>query len=178
MTEKIPQVMSETTDWKKGPPNAPVTLVEYGDFECPQCRAASGTVKALLARFGAGELKFVFRHFPMTQIHPRAERAAEAAEAAGEQGFFWEMHDLLFERQENLSDAALVEYAAESGLDIERFLRAMSERRWLGKVRENRRRGLAARVCGTPTFFINEQIYEAARDIELLHRAILTVAEK
>lgn len=167
----MPAAEPGTTDWCRGSINAPVTLIEYGDFECPQCRAANETIRELLGRL-SGELRFVFRHFPLRQIHPRAEKAAEAAEAAGAQGFFWEMHDLLFEHQENLSDAGLVELAVEIRLNVEEFLRALSERRHVGRVRANLASGLASGVSGTPTFFINGELHDAAWDFDVLHQAL------
>ena len=107
-------------DHVRGPATAPVTLVEYGDYECPYCGRAHPVVGELRERLG-DRLRFVFRHFPLDSVHPRARHAAEAAEAAGAQDRFWEMHDLLYENQEDLGDEALRRYAAEVGLDLERF---------------------------------------------------------
>ena len=111
-------------DHIQGPETAPVTLVEYGDFECPYCAAAHVILKEVQTRMG-DQLRFVFRHFPLTQIHPHAEPAAEASEAAGAQGQFWEMHDLLYENQPRLDPPHLLMYAEELGLDAERFAREL-----------------------------------------------------
>src|SRR6059036_3950665 len=108
-------------DHVRGPPNAPATLVEYGDYECPYCGLAHPIVKSVQAHLGR-RMRFVFRHFPLTEIHPHALRAAEAAEAAGAQGKFWEMHDLLYENQNALHDEALAQYAESLGLDAGRLL--------------------------------------------------------
>src|SRR3984893_5910333 len=119
--------VSEDRDHIQGPPDAPATLLEYGDFECPYCGAAYPIIKDVQARMGDA-LRFVFRNFPITTSHPHAEQAAEAAEAAGAQGRFWEMHDLLYERQDALEEEDLVERAEILGLDVARFVRELSER--------------------------------------------------
>src|SRR3979490_250208 len=124
-------------DHVQGPANAPVTLVEYGDFECPYCAAAHVIVNKVQEIID-DQLRFVFRHFPLTQIHPHAEPAAEASEAAGAQGQFWEMHDLLYENQPMLDSLHLVRFAQELGLDGPRFARELEE----GIYRERARREL------------------------------------
>ena len=132
---------------------ASVTLVEYGEFECPDCGRAYHMIKGLLEE-APRELRFVFRHFARDDVHPFAERAAEAAEAAGSQGRFWEMHDLLFEHQHQLERLDLLRYAEELRLNIERFERDLTTRVHLPKVRAHLRTGLASGVAETPSLFI------------------------
>ena len=141
-------------DHVRGPDTASVTLVEYGDYECPYCRMAHGIVQQVEEVLG-DRLRFVFRHFPLTQAHPHAELAAEAAEAAGAQGRFWEMHDTLYQNQEHLEAPALVRYAAAIGLDLPRFEGDLVERAFAPRVREHFLSGVHSGVNGTPTFFIN-----------------------
>jgi protein-disulfide isomerase len=158
-------------DHRLGPDNAPVTLVEYGDFECPHCRRAEPIVKEVRRRAGA-RLRFVFRHFPMSQGHPHAQHAAEAAEAAGAQGKFWEMHDRLFERQFALEDPDLIAYAGELGLDRARVARELAEHTHEARVREDFSSGVRSGVNGTPTFFINALRHDLAWDADTLSAAI------
>ena len=146
-------------DHTAGPDDAPVTLVEYGDYECPSCGMAYPVVKAIQQRMG-DRLRFVFRNFPLAESHPHAEHAAEAAEAAGAQGRFWPMHDTLFEHQQALDDAHLVRYAAELGLDADEMARALEEGTFEPRVRRDFRSGLRSGVNGTPTFFINGERYD------------------
>jgi protein-disulfide isomerase len=141
-------------DHSMGPEDAPVTLVQYGDFECPYCGAAYPMIKDIQQRMG-DRLRFVFRNFPITTSHPHAMSAAEAAEAAGAQGKFWEMHDTLYENQDSLEDGSLRGYAEQLGLDMERFEQDMSERRYESRVREDFMSGVRSGVGGTPTFYIN-----------------------
>jgi protein-disulfide isomerase len=141
-------------DHVRGSRDAPVMLVEYGDFECPHCGQAYIVVKALERELG-DVLAVVFRHFPLATVHPHAELAAEAAEAAGAQGKFWEMHDIMFERQEALAPEDLLAYAAELELDVERFALELDEHRHAPKVRADFISGVRSGVNGTPTFFIN-----------------------
>ena len=158
-------------DHVAGPATAPVTLVEYGDFECPSCRKAWPMVKELQGRLGA-DLRFVFRHFPLTKIHPNAEHAAEAAEAAGAQGAFWPMHDRLFERQFALEDDNLIEYATDLGLDADRMRVALESGTYRPRVKEDVFSGLKSGVNGTPTFFINGDRYDGAHGAEPLFEAL------
>ena len=158
-------------DHVRGPSNAPVTLVEYGDYECPHCGRAYPIVKAVQARLGK-ELRFVFRNFPLRESHPHAQRAAESAEAAGAQGKFWEMHDRLFERQFALDDEYLIEYAGDLGLDVERFRAELVGRVHEPRVREDFRSGVRSGVNGTPTFFINGVRHDGAWDLEPLVEAL------
>src|SRR6266568_3752667 len=123
-------------DHQQGPENAPVTLVEYGDYECPYCGEAYPIVKEIQRRLG-DRLRFVFRNFPLTQSHPHAEHAAEAAEAAAVQGKFWEMHDTLFEHQQALDDTHLVHYAVALQLEQEKFEREMTEHVYANGVRHD-----------------------------------------
>jgi len=154
-----------------GSPTAAVTLVEYGDFECPYCGAAYPIVKQIQQNLGE-QLCFVFRHFPLTQIHPHAERAAEAAEAAGAQGRFWEMHDLLFENQQSLDDRSLLRFAKVLKLDIERFAYELVEGTYLERVREDFMSGVRSGVNGTPTFFINGVRHDGPWDMQSLLTSI------
>ncbi len=158
-------------DHIQGSPAAAVTLVEYGDFECPYCGSAYPTVKQIQQNLGE-QLCFVFRHFPLTQIHPHAERAAEAAEAAGAQGRFWEMHDLLFENQQSLDDRNLLRFAKVLKLDIERFAHELVEGTYLERVREDFMSGVRSGVNGTPTFFINGVRHDGPWDMQSLLTSI------
>lgn len=145
-------------DHLQGPIDAPLMLLEYGDFECPYCGAAYPEIKAVQERLGDG-LCFAFRNFPLINAHPRAQHAAEAAEAAGAQGRYWEMHDLLFERQEALEDEDLAQYAAALGLDARRLLAEVLTGAHAARVREDFRGGARAGVNGTPSLFINGVLY-------------------
>jgi len=154
-------------DHTRGAPAAAVTLVEYGDFECPYCRALAPIVDGLRQRLG-GQLRFVFRHFPMASSHPHAFRAAQAAEAAAAQGKFWEMHDLLFTRQQALEDEHLSAYAAELGLDVERFRRELQAGVYAERVREDLRSGSAGGATGTPTVFLDGVRFDTSVGIQEL----------
>ena len=154
-----------------GPAEAPATVVEYGDFECPHCGQAHPIVQALLKQLGS-EMRFVYRHFPLIQIHPHAEHAAEAAEAAGAQGRFWEMHDTLFENQDALEDEDLINYAAELGLDQDQFLREFAAHVHAPRVLEDLVGGARGGVHGTPTFFINGERHDGSYDFDTLLGAI------
>jgi protein-disulfide isomerase len=163
--------VNEERDHISEPRVAPVTLVEYGDYECPFCGQAYYVVKDLERRAG-NLMRFVFRNFPLTTIHPHAERAAEAAEAAGAQGRFWEMHDCLYENQQALEDEDLMRYAGMVGLDIPRFLSEMREGRYLNRIREDFLSGVRSGVNGTPTFFINGARHDGPWDLATLMTAI------
>ncbi|MDX6370100.1 MAG: hypothetical protein QOG93_1602 [Gaiellaceae bacterium] len=154
-----------------GPATAPVTLVEYGDYECPYCGAAHTSVRELLATAGDG-IRFVFRHFPLGQIHPHAVPAALAAEAAGAQGMFWQMHDLLFTNQQRLDTPDLLAYAEELGLDVERFARDLEQRTYEPRVREDFMSGIRSGVNGTPTFFVNGVRHNGGYDLPSLLAAV------
>jgi protein-disulfide isomerase len=148
-------------DHVQGPADAPLTLVEYGDFECPHCGYAHGLLKRLQTQF-AKELRFAYRHFPLTQIHPFAESAAECSEFAGAHGRFWEMHDLLFENQEQLGPDLYTELAEELGLPHAGLRSALGNHNFLEKIRQDFSSGVRSGVNGTPTFFINGERFDGA----------------
>jgi protein-disulfide isomerase len=146
-------------DHSAGPGDAPVTLVEYGDYECPYCGMAYPIANAAQRALGS-RLRFVFRNFPLAEIHPHARHAAQAAEAAAAQGKFWEMHDMLFEHQHALEDEDLIGYARSLGLDAERVARELEAGTYAKRVRDDFRSGVRSGVNGTPTFFVNGERYE------------------
>jgi protein-disulfide isomerase len=158
-------------DHVRGPAKAPVTLVEYGDFECPYTRRARPRVRRLSQEFG-DRLLFVFRNFPLTRIHPHAQAAAEAAEAAAAQGRYWEMHDLLFDNQRHLEDGDLRRYAEQLGLGLKRFDRELAEHAHARRVNEDVRSGLKSGVKGTPTFFVNGLRHDGPNDLATLRAAM------
>ena len=158
-------------DHAQGPKDAPVTLVEYGDFQCPHCRRAHPIVKEAQQRLGR-QLRFVYRHFPLTRIHPEAEHAAEASESAAAQGAFWQMHDILFERQFALDDDSLISYATERGLDGDKIRGDLDAGTFTDRVREDFMSGVKSGVNGTPTFFINGARYDGSWDLEDLVAAL------
>jgi Na+/H+ antiporter NhaA len=157
-------------DRVRGPEDAPVTLVEYGDFECPFCGQAEPVIRELLADFG--DLRYVWRHLPLNDVHPRAQVAAEAVEAAAEQGVFWEMHDLLFDHQYALRPDDLVGYAAQLGLDTERFADDLRRHTGAARVAEDVDGADLSTVSGTPTFFVNGRRHYDAYDIGTLSAAV------
>src|SRR5438876_8946206 len=152
-------------DHVQGPKTAPVTLVEYGDYECPYTGQAFPIVKAIQKQLG-DRLLFVFRNFPLTQIHPHAEHAAEAAEAAAAQGKFWDMHDYLFKHQRALDDTHLLKYAKEIGIDTNKFQNEMSRQIYAPQVKKFIEDGIKSGVEGTPTFFINGIRHNDSWDLE------------
>ena len=157
-------------DHLRGPIDAPVTVVEYGDFECPYCGRAEPVVRELLRDFG--DIRYVWRHLPLNDVHPNAQRAAEAAEAAAHQGAFWEMHDMLFEHQGALLLADVRRYAEELGLDLERFDEDMHRRCGAPRIAEDVDSADLSGVSGTPTFFINGRRHYGAYDIDALSGAV------
>jgi protein-disulfide isomerase len=159
--------VADDRDHIQGPADAPVTLVEYGDFECPYCGAAYPIVKEVQTRIGDG-LRFAFRNFPISTSHPHAEQAAEAAEAAAAQKRFWEMHDLLFENQKRLCDEDLRAYAEQLELDIEMFERELAEHVHAEQVREDFMSGVRSGVNGTPTFYVNGVRHDDSYELETL----------
>jgi protein-disulfide isomerase len=163
--------VSADRDHIQGPADAAVTLVEYGDYECPYCGAAYPIVKEVQARMG-GRLRFVFRNFPIVTSHPHAEQAAEAAEGAGVQGQFWPMHDFLYERQRRLRDEDLHSYAEELGLDVERFDAELAGHVHAPRVREDFMSGVRSGVNGTPTFYIDGVRHDGSYDLETLLAAL------
>ncbi|MBF5041991.1 disulfide bond formation protein DsbA [Aggregicoccus sp. 17bor-14] len=158
-------------DHVSGSPSAPVMLLEYGDYQCPFCGRAQAEVERLRQALGS-RLCLVFRHFPLTQAHPYAEQAAEAAEAAGAEGRFWEMHQLLYENQDDLSLEALIEYAGMLDLDVDAFASSVQEHRFHDKIRRDFMTGVRSGVNGTPTFFINGHRHDGAFSAEALLEAI------
>ena len=158
-------------DHIQGPTDAPMALVEYGDYECPYCGEAYPLVKAVQERL-RDRLCFAFRNFPLANMHPHAEHAAEAAEAAGAQGRFWEMHDLLFENQSALADKDLVQYASSLGLDAQRLIGEVLNGAHAARLREDFRGGARSGVNGTPTFFINGLRYDGEPDVDALVAAL------
>src|ERR1044072_5187955 len=160
-----------------GDAKAPVTLVEYGDYECPHCGRAHPIVKAVRARLGK-MVRFVFRNFPLNEIHPHAEHAAEAAEAVAAQDKFWQMHDYLFEHQEVLDDRHLLEYAKRVGLDIKRFEKEISRHIFVPVINDSLRNGIKSGVEGSPTFFLNGVRYEDSWDLETLLETIRSTIKK
>jgi diadenylate cyclase len=162
-------------DHARGPKDAPVTLVQYGDYECPYCGEAYPVLKELQERVGE-QVRFVFRHFPLDSVHPRARRAAQAAEAAASQGHFWEMHDLLYESQDQLGEEDLMRYAAELGLDLRRFEVDLANDHHAWRIEEDRLGGNRAGVEGTPTFFVNGVRYTGPINFDELLAASSTAA--
>jgi Na+/H+ antiporter NhaA len=158
-------------DHIRGSDDAPVTLVEYGDFECPNCGRAEPVVRQLLNEFG-GDLRYVFRHLPLSDVHPRAQMAAEAAEAADDQGAFWEMHDVLFEHQDALEPKNLVAYAEQLGLDVDRFTEQLRRHEYAGRIASDVDDADLSGVSGTPTFFVNGLRHQGAYDIDTLTAAV------
>ena len=158
-------------DHARGGGPAPVTLLVYGDYECPYTRMAYRAVQQVEGRLGDG-LRFAFRHFPLVQIHPHAEPAAEAAEAAAAQGRFWAMHDLLFHRQKALEPADLRAYAGEVGLDLARYDAELAARAHADRVLADLRSGLQNGVRGTPTLFVDGALYEGSYAPEALEPAL------
>jgi Na+/H+ antiporter NhaA len=157
-------------DHIRGPLDAPVTVVEYGDFECPYCGRAEPVVRELLRDFG--DVRYVWRNLPLNDVHPRAQLAAEAAEAADEQGAFWEMHDLLLTHQDALRPSDLIGYAEQLGLDVERFVAALSDHTGAARVADDVDSADLSGVTGTPTFFINGRRHHGAYDIATLSAAV------
>jgi Na+/H+ antiporter NhaA len=159
-------------DHIRGPADAPVTLVEYGDFECPYCGQAEPVIRQLLA--GHGDVRYVWRHLPLNDVHPHAQLAAEASEAAAEQGAFWEMHDLLLAHQGDLLMRDLVRYARDIGIDTTRFRDHLARRAGAARVAEDVESADLSGVSGTPTFFVNGLRHYGAYDIDALSEAVQT----
>lgn len=158
-------------DHIQGNIEAPVTLLEYGDYECPACSQAYPIVKAVQLNMG-NSLCFAFRNFPLTPMHPHAAHAAEAAEAAGAQGRFWEMHNLLFENQKALEDEDLAGYAIELHLDVRFFIAQIATGAFSERVREDVIAGFKSEVSGTPAFFINGRPYDGPHGYARLRAAL------
>ena len=158
-------------DHIQGVIDAPIALLEYGDYECAFCGEVQPIVREIQCRLG-DDLCFAFRHFPLTNVHPHAEHAAEAAEAAGEQGSFWPMHETIFANQNALDDESLAEYAAGLGLDEVRLIQEVISGAHAQRIHEDFKSGVRAGVNGTPSFFINGQRYDGARGLEPLLAAV------
>jgi len=161
----------QNTDHVIGASHAPVTIVEYGDFECPNCKQAAPAVKLLLERF-AGHTRFVFRHFPLEEVHPHALGAALAAECAGGQGKFWEMHDLLFANQDRLKLPQLRAYAERLQLDMARYTAEMDDQVYLQRIREHLDGARRSGVRATPTFFVNGRLQDVSFGMRALFDAV------
>jgi protein-disulfide isomerase len=159
------------SDHVRGPDTAAVTLVEYGDYQCPYCVRIAPIVEQLRLRF-PDDLRFCYRNFPLTQAHPYAYGAAEAAEAAGGQGKFWEMHDLLYQNSPALSERDLLDYARQVGLNLDSFTGAMSKNEYRSKIESDVQSGLESGVQGTPSFFVNGAPYQGTPDLEGMSEAI------
>ncbi|MBN9494924.1 Na+/H+ antiporter NhaA [bacterium] len=162
-------------DHIRGPADAPLTLVEYADFECPFCGSATNVTRELRARFG-GRLRYVFRHLPLADVHPNAELAAQAAEAAAAQGKFWEMHALLFQNQDELELEDLIGYAGRLGLDTEAFTRALSDGTYAERIAEDVASAEASGARATPTFFIGDRRHTGPWDAQTLARELESLA--
>ena len=169
--------VSSSRDHIQGPQKAPITLLEYGDYECPYCGKAFTIVKLVQNLLG-NNLRFVFRNFPLTQIHLHAQHAAEAAECAGAQNRFWEMHDILYEHQQALEDEDLESYAELLKLDIPKFQSDLYNHFFADRVREDFLSGIRNGVNGTPTFYINGKRYNDSWDVETLTASLRSVINK
>lgn len=161
----------DANDHVLGSAHAPITMVEYGDFECPTCKQAAPSVKLLLERFD-GKVLFAYRHFPLESIHPHALRAAEAAECAAAQGRFWAMHDLLFANQAHLDLTHLTGYAERLGLDRAKFIAEMDDEIYLQRIREHIDSGVSSHLRATPGFFVNGVIVDVSFGLQSLFDAV------
>jgi Na+/H+ antiporter NhaA len=162
--------VDEGRDHVRGPDDASVTLLEYGDLECPYCGRAETVIRELLSDFG--DLRYVWRHLPLNDVHPHAQLAAEAAEAASAQGRFWEMHDTMLAHQGDLTLRDILRYAQELGLDLDEFKAALRKRKGSGRIAEDVESADLSGVSGTPTFFINGHRHQDAYDIDTLSKAV------
>ncbi len=158
-------------DHALGAADAPLTLVEYGDYECPHCGRLRPILHDLLQHF-PGRLRLVYRHFPLATVHRHAQHAAEAAETAAAQDKFWPMHDLLFQHQSNLTDEDLVNYADQIGLNLDQFMSQMKQHLHAPRVRDHFQSGLRSGVTSTPTLFLNSTRLSTPHDMQSLHKAI------
>ena len=161
----------EATDHILGPASAPVTLIEYGDFECPSCLQAHGALQILRSHFGSN-LRFVFRHFPLREVHPHAELAAEAAEAAGAQGKFWPMYELLFTHSQHLKEKHLLDYAGQLALDLPRYRNEINDHVYLQRVQEHMQGGRHLGVRSAPAFYVNGIFTDVSFGLQRLHEAV------
>ena len=161
----------QPTDHTQGPEHARVTVLEYGDFECPSCKVAAPTIKMLLDQF-PNQIRFAYRHFPQEVAHPHALLAAEASECAAAEGKFWPMHDLLFRNQAHLKEKDLQRYALELELDPARYTAEMDDHIYLQRVREHIDSGLRSHIRATPTFFVNGVVQDISFGMLALHKAV------
>lgn len=168
--------MDPDKDRVRGPRHAPVTIVEYGDYECPYCGLAEPVVRELLGGFG--DVRYVWRHLPLTDIHLHAQLAAQGAEAAGAQGRYWDMHDLLLSHQGALRLDHLRGYAGDIGLDAERFERDLRHPKVLARIAEDVESADLSQVAGTPTFFVNGRRHHGAYDIASLSAAVWAARDR
>jgi protein-disulfide isomerase len=177
----LPRVLDRSVaagvDHIRGPVDAPMTLVEYGDFECPFCAKATGAARELRERFG-DDLRYVFRHLPLPDVHPHAELAARAAVAADRQDRFWDMHDLLFRHQDELEFEDLVGYAADLELDVEQFVRTIDDEQTARRIRADVASAEASGARGTPTFFIGDRRHTGPYDAETLATELLVSRDR
>lgn len=176
ITERLAEPPSER-DHIRGPLDAPVVIVEYGDYECPHCGRAYWVIKELLEE-SSDDIAFVFRNFPKVEQHPRAESVAEALEAAAAQGRFWEMHDWFYEHQHQLEMVDLEHHAEALGLDIEQWKRDLRQRTYRDRVREDIESGLLSEVGSTPTFFVNGSRLDGSHDLDSLRAAVRQAKEQ
>ena len=161
----------DDTDHYQGSPNAAIILVEYGDYECPFCGAAYADLKEIQQALG-DKLGFVFRNFPLAEMHPHARDAAQATEAAGAQKAFWQMHDTLYENQEDLALENIARYAEALGLDAARLINEIESGLYAKRVQDDFRGGVRSGVNGTPTFFINDIRYDGPHDVASMVKAL------
>ncbi len=161
----------DASDHVIGNQNSNITMLEYGDFECPHCGEVYGIVKDILKVYG-NQILFSYRHFPLTEIHPHAEQASEASESAGSAGKFWEMHNALFEHQDALDEASLVRYAQALGLDADKFVNDLASRIYKTKVDRDFISGVRSGVNGTPTFYVNGVRHDGSYYYKNLIRAL------
>jgi protein-disulfide isomerase len=168
--DDLPAIVSGT-DHVLGVPEAPVTLIEYGDFECPNCRQAAPAVRILMKRF-EGRLRFVYRHFPLEEVHACALTAAEASEAAAAQGRFWEMHDELYASQSGFDGAQFGQLAHALRLDVQRFLEELGAHVHMPRIRESLAAGRRLGIRATPTFYVNGTLCDVSFGLGSLQRAV------
>lgn len=172
-------VVISDAGWVKGNENAPLTMIEFSDFQCPACRSYYPIVKELLVSYEDGKVKFIYKHFPLTSIHPNAMPAAIAAEAAGAQGKFFEYHDVLFEKQGEWADLPVadvrekfISYAKDLNLDKEKFKTDLENKEFEAKIKANQEEGINAGVSGTPTFFVNGEKIQNPASLDAFKKII------
>jgi protein-disulfide isomerase len=173
-TKKLVTPINIGTDHIRGSINAPISIVEYGDYECPYTGMAYPIVKEIINKFN-NKVYLVFRNFPLNDIHPHAQLAAEAAEVAAAQDKFWQMHDYLFEHQKALDDSHLLQYAEKLGLDINKFKKEVSGHTYAPLIEESLKSGIDSGVEGTPTFFVNGERYEDSWDLDTFSNFLKTL---